>query len=223
MTVPRAAGTLLAATLLVGTALSQTPQANSAVDPSQGDNPATYSQQQTLAIVRQVQHKLLSLARYSVFDSLSFGIRGRTIILEGYASRPILQSDAESAIKSIPGVESVENQIKVLPPSPMDDRIRVALYRRIYTQPALRKYTANSVGFGRSSSLAGFAGGITQNPPLGYHSIHIIVNSGHVILTGVVNNESDATIAYMQANSTPGTFTVDNDLRIAGKPATTAK
>ena len=189
-------------------------------DPEHGDNPNTYNQQDMLRIAREVQHRLLSLPRYAVFDSLSFGIRGRTLILEGFASRPILKSDAEGAVKSIPGIDKVENQIQVLPPSMMDDRIRAALYRRIYTQPSLRKYTSSSVGFGRAPSIARAAGGITQDPPLGYNAIHIIVNNGHVTLTGVVNNESDATIANMQANSTPGIFSVDNALQIAGKPAT---
>ena len=167
----------------------------------------------------QVQHKLLGLARYSVFDSLSFGIRGKTVVLEGYASRPVLRSDAENAVKSIAGIDSVDNQIKVLPNSPMDDRIRAAMYRRIYSQPSLRKYTGSPVGFGRFPSVAMAAGGITQDPPLGYNAIHIIVNNGNVILTGVVDNESDSAIANIQANSVPGVFSVDNDLRIASKPA----
>ncbi len=194
-------------------------QSGQQVDPEKGDNAGTYSQQDMLKIAKEVQHRLRSLTNYSVFDSLSFGVRGRTVVLEGYASRPILKSDAESAVKSIPGIESVENQIKVLPNSPMDDRIRAAVYRRIYSQPALRKYTGSSVGFGRFPSVARAAGGITQDPPLGFNAIHIIVDSGHVTLTGVVDSESDATIANMQANLTPGVFSVDNALQIAGRPA----
>ena len=62
------------------------------------------------------------------------------------------------------------------------------------------------------------AGGITNDPPRGFHSIHIIVKNGNVTLYGVVNNQSDAAIAYMQANSTPGVFSVDNDLDIPGAP-----
>lgn len=151
-----------------------------------------------------------------MFDSLRFGIKDKSVILEGYASRPVLKSDAESAVKSIPGLASVQNQIEVLPNSPMDDRIRVSLYRRLYSQPALRKYTSAPVGFGRFPSVAGMAGGITQDPPLGYHAIHIIVKNGNVILTGVVNNEGDATIANMAANQTSGVFSVDNDLRVQG-------
>lgn len=207
---------LLAATLFALPAAAQQPQA----DPEHGDNPNTYAQADMLRIAREVQHKLRGLVNYGVFDSLSFGIRGRTVVLEGFASRPVLKSDAESAIKSLQGIESVDNQIVVLPPSPMDDGIRAAVYRRIYTQPSLRKYTGSPVGFGRFPSVARQAGGITQDPPLGYNAIHIIVNRGHVTLTGVVNNETDATIANMQANSTPGVFSVDNALQIAGKPAT---
>jgi osmotically-inducible protein OsmY len=60
------------------------------------------------------------------------------------------------------------------------------------------------------------AGGITQDPPLGYHAIHIIVDNGHVILTGSVNSEADANIAQIQANSTPGVFSVENDLMFPG-------
>jgi len=104
----------------------------------------------------------------------------------------------------------------VLPPSPNDDRIRVALYRRIYSQPMLRKYTGAPVGFGETPSVAREAGGITQDPPIGYHAIHIIVDHGNVILSGVVDSKTDADVAAIQANSTPGVFSVDNDLQIAG-------
>lgn len=205
---------LLAATLLAVPALAQDNQA----DPEKGDNPNTYHQADMLRISREVQHKLRGLVNYAVFDSLSFGVRGRTVILEGFASRPILKSDAENAVKRIQGIDAVENQIQVLPPSPMDDRIRAAVYRRIYTQPALRKYTGSPVGFGPRNSIARAAGGITNDPPLGFNAIHIIVNSGRVTLTGIVNSEMDSSIAYVQANSTPGVFSVDNALQIAGKP-----
>jgi hypothetical protein len=80
----------------------------------------------------------------------------------------------------------------------------------------LRKYTSGPVGFGEGPSIARAAGGITQDPPLGYHAIHIIVDNGNVILTGVVDSKSDADVAAIQANSTPGVFSVDNDLQVAG-------
>jgi osmotically-inducible protein OsmY len=61
------------------------------------------------------------------------------------------------------------------------------------------------------------AGGITVDPPLGYHAIHIIVNNGHVTLYGVVDSSGDAAIANMQANSAPGAFSVDNDMIVQGQ------
>ncbi len=180
-------------------------------------NPNTWSESDTLRIVKEVRSKLLSLPYYGVFDSLRFAIKGRSVTLEGYASRPILKSSATDAIKSIQAVESVDNQIQVLPNSPNDDRIRSDVYRRIYGQPALRRYTGSPVGFGRFPSLALAAGGITQDPPRGYHAIHIIVDRGNVTLKGVVDRQADADIANMQANFAPGVFSVDNDLMVQGE------
>jgi hypothetical protein len=47
----------------------------------------------------------------------------------GQVARPTLKSDAKNAVKHIKGVERVDNQIQVLPTSPMDDQIRMATYR----------------------------------------------------------------------------------------------
>ncbi len=186
----------------------------------------TWSQEDTLRIGKEIQKKLLGLSKYGVFDWLTFGIQGKTIILRGYASRPTLKSDAATAVKGISGVESVDNQIEVLPNSPNDDRIRAAVYNHIYTQPALRKYNANQGTVGQATgpggSVARMAGGITNDPPIGFHAIHIIVKNGNVILYGVVNNDTDKAIAGMQANSAPGAFSIENDLLVQGaasKPA----
>ncbi|NYF91017.1 BON domain-containing protein [Tunturiibacter empetritectus] len=180
----------------------------------------TWSQEDTLRIVQQVQKKLAGLSNLGVFDWLTFGIHGKTLVLKGYASRPVLKSDAENAVKGIQGIDSVDNQIEVLPNSPMDDRIRAAVYNRIYTQPSLRKYNANQGNIGRAigpgAGIALAAGGITNTPPMGFHAIHIIVKNGNVTLYGVVLNQMDSSIAGMQANSTPGAFSVDNDLIVQG-------
>lgn len=181
----------------------------------------TWSQEDGTRIVQQVQKKLAGLTSYSVFDWITFGFHGKTIVLKGYASRPTLKSDAANALKGIPGVESVDNQIQVLPNSPNDDRIRAAVYNRVYTQPTLRKYNANQGSLARAlgpggRSVALLAGGITNDPPLGFHAIHIVVNNGNVTLYGVVNNEMDFSIAGIQANSAPGAFSVDNDLIVQG-------
>lgn len=195
--------------------------APAAIAQQQSQPEATWNQADMGRIVKQVRSKLAGLTTYSVFDWLTFGVHGKTLVLNGYASRPILKSDAENAVKHIEGIEKVENNIQVLPLSSFDDRIRAQVYNRIYTQPALSKYNANQGSIARAMgpggrSFAMMSGGITNNPPIGYHAIHIIVNNGHVTLYGVVLNQSDADIAYIQANGTPGVFGVDNDLVVEG-------
>jgi hyperosmotically inducible periplasmic protein len=192
---------------------------------AQDQTPApTWSQEDTLRIAKDVQKKLANLSNFSVFDWITFGFHGKALVLKGYASRPILKKDAENAVKGIQGIESVDNQIEVLPLSNNDDRIRAAVYNRIYTQASLRKYNANQGTIGQAlgpggRSPAAMAGGITNNPPIGFHAIHIIVKNGHVTLYGVVNNDGDKAIAGMQANSAPGAFSVDNDLIVQGQAA----
>ena len=181
----------------------------------------TWSQDDTLRIAKEVQKRLASLTDYSVFDWITFGFHGKTVVLKGYASRPTLKSSAARVLKGVPGIESVDNQIEVLPTSPNDDRIRASVYNRIYTQPTLRKYNANQGSVAQAlgpggRSVAMMAGGITNDPPRGFHAIHIIVKNGNVTLYGVVNNAGDEAIAGMQANSAPGVFSVDNDLIVQG-------
>lgn len=213
MTALRLRAAVLSLTLIAGASAAsaqQQPQPN-----------PTWSQEDMTRIVKDVQKKLGGLVNYSVFDWITFGVHGKTLVLKGYASRPTLKDDAERAVKGIDGIAKVENEIVVLPLSNFDDRIRAQVYNRIYTQPALRKYNANQGSIARAMgpggrSFAMMAGGITQNPPIGYHAIHIIVNNGHVTLFGVVLNQSDASIAYIQTNGTPGVFSVDNDLIVQG-------
>jgi len=200
-----------------------------AQEPTPPQPAPTWSQEDLMRIVKEVQKKLGGLTNYSVFDWITFGVHGKTLVLKGYASRPTLKDDAARYVKGIAGIENVENEIVVLPLSNFDDRIRAQVYSRIYTQPSLSKYNANQGNIARAMGPAGaspamMAGGITQNPPIGYHAIHIIVNNGHVTLFGVVNNTMDSNIAYIQANGTPGVFSVDNDLVVPGaKPGQAPK
>jgi hypothetical protein len=80
------------------------------------------------------------LPYFSVFDYIAFKVDGYNVTLLGQVVRPTLKSDAENSVKHIEGVEKVDNQIEALPPSPMDDRLRLTLYRAIYGYPAFEKY-----------------------------------------------------------------------------------
>lgn len=165
-------------------------------------------------IIAGVRKQITGLTQYGVFDYLWFGIVDRSIVLRGFASRPILKSAAESAVKGVKGVEQVKNEIEVLPLSSNDDRIRASVYQRLYSNPALSKYTSNR-GPGRFASPTRAALGITNDPPIGYHSIRIIVKNGEVTLYGVVDNSFDFTVAEVQAKAAPLTFGVFNELTVA--------
>lgn len=143
-------------------------------------------------LAQQVRHALLMLPYYGVFDDLAFRVDGDTVVLMGKVTNPTLKSDAGNTVKHIEGVNRVVNQIEVLPPSPMDDRIRMAEYRAIYGDPVL-------------STRYGFR----SIPP-----VHIIVDNGNVTLTGVVANEADKNLIGIRANSVPGVFSVTNDLQV---------
>lgn len=142
-------------------------------------------------LAEQVRHELVMLPYYNVFDNLAFQVNGGEVTLLGQVNRPILKSDAENVVKRLPGVTAVRNQIEVLPLSPFDDRIRLAVFRAVYSRSPLSRYAMGAVP-----------------------GIHIIVKNGNVTLTGVVNNEGDRTIANIAANGVPGVFSVTNDLRV---------
>jgi len=175
------------------------------------------SHDKLLRIAKEVRKQIVTLPQYGVFDNIHFGISpDGTVVLRGEASRPTLKSSAENVVKRIEGVEKVDNQIEILPLSPNDDRIRAAVYAAIYSFPPLQKYTSNR-GRRPRPSVARAAGGITNDPPLGFHAIHIIVKNGNVTLTGVVNNESDAAMAGIRASGVPLVFSVDNQLQVANE------
>ena len=166
----------------------------------------------------QIRKQLATLTSYGVFDDLNVRIDGSTVTLTGYASRPILKSDAERTVASVEGVRSVVNNIEVLPLSQVDDSIRLKTYLAIYRNPSLKKYSTGSSFMPRLVPLWA-AGGVTNNPPVGRHPIHIVVNNGKVTLTGTVDRDMDKQIAGMAANQVSGVFAVNNDLVVANRGA----
>ena len=178
---------VLASNLLLSVLASQTLQAQDQATQGAALSPASLER-----ITREVHHELVMLPFYGVFDNLAYKVDpDGTVTLMGQTVRPTLKSDAEQVVKRIEGVTKVINNIEVLPPSPMDDRIRLAVYRAIYGHPALDMYQLRAI------------------PP-----IHIIVKNGHVTLEGVVARQMDKQIAETQANSVPGVFSVTDNLRV---------
>ncbi len=145
-------------------------------------------------IAREVRHELLMIPYYTLFDDLRYRVHGTTVELLGQVVDPVIQSQAESAVKKIEGVEQVINHIEQLPAFPSDDRIRQAEARAIFGFDGLSRY------------------GWEAAP-----SIHIIVKAGRVRLTGVVDTEMDKNTAGIQARGVPGVLDVQNELVVARK------
>lgn len=141
---------------------------------------------------REVGHEFVQVPWYSVFDILQYSVNGTEVTLKGEVVQPTIKSGAENAVKHIEGVERVNNQIEVLPPSPSDDQIRRAEYRAIYSQPTLSRYGVGNL-----------------------QSIHILVKGGHVTLEGSVDTEQDKNVANIAAGTVPNVFSVENHLNVA--------
>ena len=162
-------------------------------NPATLNTPANRNARRTDALKEEVRHQLVTLPYYTVFDWLQAQVKpDGTVTLMGEVTRPTTKDDAESRVKKLEAASRVVNNIEVLPLSPMDDELRVALYRAIFRfDSPLFRYGTQSV------------------PP-----IHIIVKNGRVTLKGTVLNQGDSQIAYMAARGVPGTFEVRNELQV---------
>jgi hyperosmotically inducible periplasmic protein len=143
------------------------------------------------SVAEQVGHELISLAYYSVFDDLSFRVDAGKVTLSGQVTQPVLKEDCERAVSRIPGVQSVVDQIEVLPLSRVDDQIRRGVYYAVYGYGPLERY------------------GLGSQP-----AIRILVKNGRVTLTGAVANQMDRMLVYQRANRVPGVFSVTNQLLV---------
>lgn len=150
-------------------------------------------------MAKRIRHNLLMLPYYTIFDDLAFELNGTVVTLIGACPPETpwdIRSDAEAAVKKVPGVTQVIDEIKLLPLSPMDWQIRRAEARAIY-----------------GAADIGMRYGYQALP-----SIHIIVENGHVTLEGVVDNQFDDTLIRIRANQVPGVFSVKDNLVVLNAP-----
>jgi hyperosmotically inducible protein len=152
---------------------------------AQGD----VSEQSVARIQKEVRHEILMLPYFDVFDNIAFKVEGYNVTLSGQVTRRTLKTDVERVVKTIEGVEAVDNQIEVLPVSPNDDRLRLRLFRAIYGYPALQRYALPVI-----------------------KPIRIILKNGHVTLEGVVDSEADKNLVNLRARGVSGSFSVTNNL-----------
>lgn len=137
----------------------------------------------------KIRHQIAMMPYISEFDFISFTESQGEVILTGWTIRQTNRNEAANAVRNIPGVETVVNNIDVLPLGTMDMQLRAAA--RAALQQQLSRY------FWGSGS-----------------DIKIIVKNGEIILLGTVSNKGDSDIAYIRCNSLRGAFKVFNMLQV---------
>jgi hyperosmotically inducible periplasmic protein len=148
-----------------------------------------------------LQDKLIKAISYdrvgygtTPFNAISVNVSNGVVTLGGSAYGPVDADSAVAVAANTKGVKDVVNEIKVDPVSPMDDRIRRAVYRAVYGFPSLNRYAIDPA-----------------------QPIRISVQNGNVTLYGVVDSQGDKDAAGIRANGVPGVFKVTNNLQVAGK------
>ena len=141
-------------------------------------------------LAEKVVDAVLGYSKFGIFDDVGVGVNNRVVTLTGRVTEPIKRDEIGKRVAKIDGIRTLINEIQVLPLSPLDARLRLRISQAIYGNNAFWRYAAMS------------------QPP-----IHIIVEGGHVTLTGFVASELERNLAYALAQ-VPGTFSVRNNLKI---------
>jgi osmotically-inducible protein OsmY len=186
------------------TALGTQPSQTEAVVSSNGPVVLDFSKRQLvtgepsraeLKIAKDVRHQLLTmpLNYYGVFDDIEYTVQGRTVTLSGWLTNghSATKKYADDAVKHIEGVDQVVNNIKVLPPRPLDSQARRQVLHALARTGQLDQY-------------------FWQVSP----DIHIIVDNLNVTLKGYVNSEVDKNLASIATKEVRDVFTVTNDLQV---------
>jgi len=137
----------------------------------------------------KIRHELAMMPYVSVFDFISFTLSESEVILTGWTVRQTNRDYAYNVVKDVPGVETVVNNIEILPLGSFDMQIRAG------ARAALQRYLSRY--FWGSGS-----------------DIKIVVKRGQIILLGTVATKSDSDLAFIQCNSVPSAFKVFNLLKV---------
>jgi osmotically-inducible protein OsmY len=177
---------LMAAALLMGAGVA------GAADKTAANGPETDA-----GLASSVRHEIIMWANYSIWDDVRVEASNGNVHVSGVVLDPTEKVAIGRLAKQVAGVVQVQNDIRVLPTSIEDDRLRMRVARAVYGDPNLRIYAS-----------------------LPLKPIHIVVENGHVTLAGVVNSELDKQIAGMRASSAGMSFgPVVNNLQVEHPPA----
>ena len=150
---------------------------------------AAAAERKDFAIANDIAASVNRYSNFTIFDDVSVEVKDGVATLTGKVTMPFKRDDIEKRAKKVDGVTEVRNTIGVLPVSQSDDELRYLIARSIYGNSNFWSYA------------------IMPNPP-----IHIIVERGHVTLTGVVQSNVDRMLARSLASNFLS-FSVTNNLK----------
>jgi hyperosmotically inducible protein len=145
-------------------------------------------------IAEQARKEIVTYYAYGIFDNVWLDVQGDKLVVNGQVSQPFKKDDIGNFLAHVKGVAVLENNLEVLPLSPYDDSLRIAVARAIYNDPYFTNYAIQAV------------------PP-----IHIIVKNGNITLEGAVATQLDRVKAEMDARFAGTFFSLTNNLRVEAK------
>jgi len=147
----------------------------------------------------QLEQKLARKLRYvrvgydNTFDYFALGVKDGVVTIEGQDRTGLGRDEAVADVANTPGVKDVIDNVSIEPVSQFDEGLRLRAMRAIYGDSVLSKYAMDPA-----------------------RPIRIIVDNGHLILYGFVDNKMDKDVAGIRANELFGAFSVDNKLQVEG-------
>jgi osmotically-inducible protein OsmY len=155
-----------------------------------GMPPVALGQMRDTDLAERVAETIRHYVSFSIFDDVNVAVSDRAVTLTGRVTMPFKRDDIGKRVARIDGIRSLANNIEVLPVSRTDAELRTRIAQAIYGHPA----------FWQDATMV--------NPP-----IHIVIERGHVTLTGCVNNQVERALAFALAQ-VDGVLSVKNQLRI---------
>ena len=142
-----------------------------------------------LQVLNDVLKQVNTYAMFTIFDDVSASVDNGVVTLTGKVTMPYKRTDIAKRVTKVDGVLEVHNLIGVLPVSHFDNDLRYQIAKTIYDHPSFWAYATMAV------------------PP-----IHIVVEQGHVTLTGIVNSDFDRILARSLASQSQA-FSVKSELK----------
>jgi len=81
------------------------------------------------ALANSVRHEIVMYGKYSIWDDVGIEVSNGTVHLTGVVTQPYKKADMDRLARNVAGAAQVQDDIRVLPLSPNDDRLRLRIAR----------------------------------------------------------------------------------------------